>query len=136
MKTLKTKTEKRKARDAFKRFIRIRDCLKATGTIIGGECYTCSRRLPFEKLEAGHFIQGSHDSVYFDERNCHTQCKKCNRFMHANLLPYTLRMIQDYGKKAIEELRQKDRELSDMKAFDFHVIYEKYKAKLERYETQ
>ena len=124
MKQLNRKTEKEKARKAFKRFIRLRDA-KGRGYIA---CYTCGAVHFFVETHAGHFCQGSHDSVYFDERNCHGQCVKCNLFLHGNLTQYTLRMIDEYGEEVVKELLERNKQTVHMKAPDFHEIYLKYKA--------
>lgn len=41
----------------------------------------------------------------WDERNCHGQCRACNRFQHGSLLEYRDYMDQEYGEEVIEELR-------------------------------
>lgn len=123
VKKLNRKTEKRKARDAFKLFIRLRDCEGKKGA----DCYTCKKWFEFAELDAGHFIQGSHESTYFIEENCHAQCTYCNRYLHGNLVKYTLHMIADYGEEFVRELQYTDRTPKQMKAQDFHDIYEKYK---------
>lgn len=61
-----------------------------------------------KKMDAGHFIQGRHNSVLFDERNVHAQCQRCNRFLHGNLVPYYEYMLSRYGAKIIEELKTND----------------------------
>lgn len=128
MKKLNRKTEKEKARKAFKRFIRLRDQMMTSG--IGYiACYTCDALHEFSLTDAGHYMQGSHDSVYFDERNCHGQCKKCNLWLHGNLTEYTLKMIAEYGEDTVNELRELNKKTVKMTAEDFHEIYLTYSQK-------
>ena len=134
MKKLNRKTEKEKARKAFKRFIRLRDEQMTSG--MGYiSCYTCGALHEFALTDAGHFCQGSHDSTYFDERNCHAQCKKCNLWLHGNLIEYTVNMIAEYGNDVVEELRELNKKTVKLKAEDFHEIYLKYKQKCEELES-
>lgn len=92
------KTPKKKAWDAFSRYIRTRDCLKSTGDRNRGACVTCGRVFDFKKLQAGHFIPGRVNSILFDEQCVHAQCltKESN-----------LRMFNG-GYKSIEKIEVGD----------------------------
>lgn len=125
-KKMNRKTEKEKARKAFRMFIRLRDCPDGLGA-----CFTCGKAKKISDGQAGHFCQGSHDSTYFIEYACHFQCVKCNMYLSANLTPYTLKMIDIYGRSCVEELDRLNHTTVDLKADDFHEIYLKYKKKCE-----
>jgi hypothetical protein len=60
--------------EVFSQFIRLRDCLKTTGGLENGFCYTCGRLYPFKSLQAGHWIPGRGGGNVLDERGCHAQC--------------------------------------------------------------
>ena len=67
----KTDTKPRKEKlkgqvwDLFSKYVRLRDCLETTGSIKRGKCFTCSKELPFNELQAGHFISGRHNANLF-----------------------------------------------------------------------
>lgn len=110
---------KKIAWDAFSKFIRLRDDLNG--------CFTCPARKPWKQMQAGHFIPGRHNSVLFDERNCHSQCPSCNVFLHGNMIEYYPRMLEKYGQKVIDELRLRDkREIVQLKIYELLLIAEKY----------
>ena len=117
-------SEKKKTWTAFSRFIRLRDCLRTTGTIYEGLCVTCLRRFHFKKLQAGHFVPSRCNSILFHEKNCHAQCCGCNVYQHGNLIPYGIWMAETYGNDLVLDLlrlKHEDRkfrrqELEDMRA--------------------
>jgi len=124
---------KAKAWSAFSIFIRTRDAFKTTGTLDKALCVTCERRYPIKKiggLQAGHFIQGRHPSVLFDERNCHAQCYGCNVMKKGNMVKYYKFMLKNYGQEVIDELELLDTKLTFLSAGDYLDIYETYKFKL------
>ncbi len=96
---------RRKAEKTFKNYIRRRDCANSVGKD-WCKCYTCLKDCVLDQsLHAGHFLHGAaHYSVYFDERNCHSQCVQCNTFNHGNLGAYAIRLLKDYGSNFVEEL--------------------------------
>jgi len=99
----------------FSQYIRLRDCIKTTGTIWKGVCRTCGRTYRFEKLQAGHFIPGRTRAILFDERCVHIQCYRCNRIIKEVWPPYYRFMQKVYGQDVIEELVDlwgQDRELT------------------------
>lgn len=65
-------------------------------------CYTCLESHPWQELQAGHFIHGKLD---FDEMNIHPQCVRCNNYLSGNLGAYALRLVDEYGREAVEALR-------------------------------
>lgn len=109
----------------FSKYIRYRDCLKTTGTLYEGKCYTCGKLYSFSTLQAGHFIPGRHNSILFDERGVHIQCFYCNIQLRGNPRAYDKMMKNEYGQKVIDELDElntKEKkylssELEDLKIF-------------------
>ena len=135
VKKLTLSKAKAKAWPAFSIYIRTRDALKTTGTLDEALCVTCDRRYPIKKvggLQAGHFIQGRHPSVLFDERNCHAQCYGCNVMKKGNMVKYYKFMLKEYGQEAIDELELLDTKLTFLSAADYLDICETYKEKLEK----
>lgn len=135
VKHLKLSTEKNKANTIFSRYIRTRDANKCDG--INLICITCQRSYPafgtkeINGAQAGHFIQGRHSAVLYDERNAHGQCYNCNINLKGNFLKYYRRMEDLYGESVIAELEYLDTTDPHYKAIDYVDIQEKFKKKLE-----
>lgn len=136
-KVSKTKLKK-EAWASFSRYIRARDCLKTTGSLEGGLCFSCGAYTEYRHLHAGHFIPGRHYSVLFDERQVRGQCFVCNIRRNGNWTGFYKHMVEIYGEAVIREMidvaeqvvQVKDFQLIELKAeYD-----EKYKALLEERE--
>lgn len=114
------KSQKKKTWDRCSRYIRLRDALEYcrlmnidTGQFARPEdllvqCFTCLIIRPWSGVDAGHWISrgsGGASGVYFDERNIHAQCKRCNGFMQGNAQIYGDAILAKYGQEVIDELR-------------------------------
>ena len=87
-----------KTQIAVNKFVRERDKDKG--------CISCSG--PVE--QAGHyFSQGHHSALRFDPTNIHGQCKRCNLFLHGNLINYGQGIIRRYGQEYHDRLINKAR---------------------------
>lgn len=95
----------------FAYYIRLRDCLKTTGTREYGHCITCNKivYLGTKDAQAGHFIPGRHGNNLFDETGCHLQCSYCNKYLSGNQLIYRRKIIEMYGKGYDEVLEERDK---------------------------
>lgn len=122
---------KKKAWEAFSRYIRARDCYLTTNTLDKGACITCGKIFDFKDLQAGHAIGGRGNSILFDEDATHAQCKQCNVMKHGDYLTYRDRMVEMYGEKHFEWLRVKAKIAKQYKAFEFDALAHYYQ---ERYE--
>lgn len=84
------------AQVAFNAWIRARDA--------GRLCISCDTVLsslagtPGGGFDAGHYrSRGSAPHLRFDERNCHGQCKKCNRYKSGNAADYRINLVARIG---------------------------------------
>ena len=100
---------KKDAWDWFSKYIRLRDCLKTTGTKEWGTCITCNTRHHFKELQAGHFVSGRGNSVLFQEDGVHAQCMQCNFFKGGNPVAYMIKMIEMYGLPRTEAMQAEKR---------------------------
>ncbi len=89
------KQMKDKAWQSFSRYIRLRDCILTTGTKDEGVCFTCKDRLPINKLQAGHLVDGRTDAVLFDENNVKAQCYACNVAKHGKQGVFLLNRLDE-----------------------------------------
>ena len=109
---MKTKTiskEKKKTWKLFSEYIRKRDCLRTTGLIDYGNCFTCDKTVPWKLLQAGHFIPGRHNAGLFSERGVQAQCYNCNVNLRGATLEYRRRIVVLYGEGADEEIEAEAR---------------------------
>ncbi len=97
----------KRAWDAFSLFIRLRDCLKTTGTIDRGKCYTCGRIYHFKDLQAGHFVRGRGGAVLFDELGVKAQDEGCNIFRDGEVLIFRKNLVKEVGEEVVEILESK-----------------------------
>jgi len=122
---------KKKCWNQFSKYIRLRDCLKTTGSPDYGKCITCGRLVGITRADAGHFISRRFSSTLFDERNVHLQCKQCNGF-GGNLLEYRRQIIRLYGEGADIELEDKATEIKKLTEIDLTNMEKYYKIETEK----
>lgn len=139
-KVLREKKERLKTRSdwikevqiVFNRFTRLRD--------INDGCISCGIRYDNSSLgiggtfDAGHYLsRGSHPHLRFDERNCHAQCKRCNRYLSSNHASYRDGLIARIGLMEVEALERdktpRHYTIDDLKALKAH-----YKEKIKELE--
>ena len=126
------KTIKRKAWSAFGKYIRLRDCLKTTGTLTHGKCITCGKLLGIGFCDAGHFVSRRYNSTLFDERNCHVQCRYCNRYLDGNLLEYRRQIINLYGEGSDIALENKAKKIKKYSPQDLTELERYYNIEVEK----
>lgn len=90
----------------FSAYVRMRDCLEATGTLDNGICCTCGKSYPIKKLQAGHFIPGRMDSILFEPTCVHAQCYRCNMRRQGEWVKYYRFMQKKYGQAQIDRLME------------------------------
>jgi uncharacterized protein YabN with tetrapyrrole methylase and pyrophosphatase domain len=98
-KTRKSKSPQRKLFDrAWKltsEYVRKRD---------KGQCFTCPVKRDPKEMHAGHFRHGKTAPTYFDLRNVHCQCPKCNTYLSGNRDIYLRNIQKKYGIEVGDEL--------------------------------
>ncbi len=114
----------------FSRFIRLRDCLKTTGTFTQGMCVTCGRTYPMGQLQAGHFIPGRTDAVLFDERGVHAQCYRCNCRLQGMWHKYYRFMQEEYGQEVIEEMIDQAEDKTKLHKDELYRLHDYYELRI------
>jgi len=78
----------------FSLYIRLRD------TMPNGycRCISCGNLKPFAEIDCGHYFSRRHMSTRFDERNCHGECRYCNRLDSEHLDNYRDNLIRKIGQ--------------------------------------
>lgn len=118
----------------FSYYIRLRDCIKTTGTRAFGLCITCSRRYHIKVLQAGHFVSGRHNGNLFSERGVHAQCYNCNINLRGATLEYRRKIIEMYGEGADEELEAEARKIMKFTIPELDDMRDHYKQKIKELE--
>ena len=70
-------------------------------------CVTCSKTKHWKEGDAGHFVPGRGNSILFDERGVHFQCKQCNGPKGSNHAKYYEFMLRTYGQETVNQLYAK-----------------------------
>lgn len=95
----KTKTLSKyesEAKKSFQKWIRLRD-----GDL---PCISCNENGK-DIWDGGHFFKAEiFSGLIFDIRNCHKQCRKCNRFLGGNEIQYRMGLVNRFGKELVEQL--------------------------------
>ena len=77
------------AKTSFQKWVRMRDSHMP--------CISCGVK-ETDLFDGGHYFKAElFSGLIFDERNCHKQCRKCNRFLNGNELQYRAGLIKRYG---------------------------------------
>lgn len=130
---------KKKLWKLFSQFIRLRDCLKTTGSPTKGRCYTCDRVYDFKELQAGHFIPGRTNSVLFDEIGVRVQCYSCNMYRGGEQLLFRRKLVKEIGEEKVEFLENKRFQTKQYRLGELLAMYDYYKQEIEnmrrRYES-
>jgi len=125
------KGAKGKAWKAFSDYIRLRDCLKTTGSPAVCICVTCKKPTPYARIQAGHAIAGRNNSILLHPDIVHGQCSGCNGF-GGNYASYSIWMIKEYGLPMWEEYERLSKQTLPMKEYQWREEAEKWKKELEK----
>lgn len=110
------------------RFVRLRDKNKP--------CISCGGDLG-ESFDAGHyFSSGGHKSTTFDLDNIFGQCKRCNRFLHGNLIGYQQGIAERIGTERLFELHKKAHEPHKYSRDELRELIEYFKAEIKKIEKK
>lgn len=121
----------RKADDAFSLFIRTRDSQEYEGRAF--RCISCSRVLPIEQCDCGHYVNRSHMSLRFSESNCHGQCRHCNRFQEGNIQDYRKGLIKKIGEQKVILLEAQKNITNKISNFELELLAKHYKQETKKF---
>lgn len=107
------------AKKSFQKYIRMRDAKQP--------CISCGVENT-ELWDGGHYKKAEiYSGVIFDEKNCHKQCRKCNRFLGGNELNYRTGLIQRYGIEYADQIEEKANQTRNYKFTKEELIAKKLK---------
>lgn len=110
----------------FSQYIRLRDSNEA-GYV---KCISCGKIVFWKESDCGHYVNRSHVSLRFDEKNCNAQCRSCNRFDEGNNIGYTHGLIRKYGSSVIDILLVKKHSVSRLSEAEIKILVNHYKAEV------
>jgi len=85
------------ARKYYQKWIRKRDS--------SHKCISCGS--DSDLVDAGHYFKAEvYSGLIFNEKNCHKQCRKCNRYLNGNEINYRLGLVERYGEDYVKKLEQ------------------------------
>jgi hypothetical protein len=119
---LKTKLDR-----IFSGYVRLRDADERGYC----RCISCNAIHHWKEMDAGHFVNRSHMSTRYDEKNVNAQCRRCNRFDEGNPTGYTRGLIKKYGKGIIEELEIKKHSVSKKTKAEYELLINHYRVEVE-----
>jgi len=128
-KIIKTSTLKNKLDRIFSKYIRLRDRIGKTDCI---KCISCGKLVHWQESDCGHYINRAKMNLRYNEKNCHAQCRKCNRFEEGNMSGYSLGLIRKYGANIIEILESSKNQHHKYTRFDYEALIEHYTREVER----
>ena len=106
----------------FSLYIRLRDAMNGYF-----KCISCGQIKPFAQADNGHYINRQHMNTRFDELNCNSQCRHCNRFMEGNIQNYREGLILKYGETKIILLEAKQGITRKYSDFEYEQLIKYYK---------
>ena len=72
-----------------------------------------------------------YEATRYDEKNCAPQCVSCNTFNQGEQFRFGQWIDKTYGDGTAEKLEQKSKIVCKRKQFDYEMIAQEYKMKLE-----
>jgi hypothetical protein len=125
VKKKKSKTQSRLltlAKEAFNPYIRKRDSEDGYFT-----CISCSKTLPVDKMNAGHYVPVKGSSfLRFHEWNVNGECEGCNCFDEFHLIGYRKNLIEKIGIEAVDWLEQNRRTVKKWSKTELEELIKKY----------
>jgi len=114
----------------FSRYIRLRSADK-NGM---AKCITCGVYKQVKYMDCGHYIKRQDTSTRFNEMNCQTQCKRCNKFQQGNDVEFRKYLVEEYGENAVLLLEAQRHKTTKRGAFEIKAIADYYKQKYKELE--
>ena len=113
----------------FSKFIRLRDS-DDNGTV---RCFCCGKIGHYKDMDCSHFVNRKHLSLRFNEINCQTTCRSCNRFDEGNLPAFAIHLQEIHGTGIIAKLLASKNNYIKLSQFDVDTLEVYYKMKVKEF---
>ena len=110
----------------FSTYIRLRDS-DENGIC---RCFCCGKIGHYKTMDCSHFVNRKHLSLRFNEINCQTTCRACNRFDEGNLPAFAVNLQKKHGFDIIEKLLSSKNQSTRFTQFEIDTLTEFYKQKV------
>lgn len=110
----------------FSKYIRLRDVMP-NGYFM---CISCGQIKHYEQSDCGHFFSRKHMATRFDEDNCNSECKGCNRFSADHLAGYQVNLVRKIGQNRFEKLVWKHKSVKKWCDFELEEMIDYYTKKV------
>ena len=98
-------------------------------------CVTCNKVSHWKDLHCGHFVSRRHKSTRWDEKNVGPQCPGCNIYNQGAGPAFASYLMRKYGHTIVDLLLQKSHQVCRMSKFEYELLINEYKTKLQKYDT-
>jgi len=96
-------------------------------------CVTCGLTKHWKEQQAGHFIpRAQGNALYFEARNIHPQCYRCNINLGGNGAEYYPYMVERYGQGMIDILKEKQQTIVKFSIDDYNEMAKHFKSEFNR----
>ena len=127
----KTKKPVDKTWSSFSKYIRLRDCLKTTGTNTILKCCSCPRICNLKNSDAWHFISRTYLIHKYNLINVNGQCITCNRFQQGQWTAYFDFLVSFFWRFQVDNLIETKNQLCFEKERD-HLYWNSLRKLLEK----
>ena len=130
-KTMK-KSLKEKLDRVFSLYIRLRDT-DENGYF---RCPTCGRIKTFKDADCSHYWSRTHTSTRFDEDNCVTECRYCNRFDSSHLDGLGKFLVKKLGQQRFDLLNWKHNQPKKYSESEYALLIQFYQKEIIKLKKQ
>lgn len=117
-------------------YIRLRDCLKTTGTIDLGKCFTCGKYIQNGTVncQAGHWKGRNNHATIFDEDNLRIQCDVCNDWHRGNGMrpAFEKNLREEIGDERVDRIDFLSRTAKQFTIDELKEVRDEYKRKYDK----
>jgi hypothetical protein len=99
-------------------------------------CFTCDAVKPIAEMDCGHFVSRQHKSTRWMEKNCHPQCRFCNRYNEGRKDVYAVRLIEKYGPNILLELQEEKNKIAHINPAELQELIKRYQEKTKEFQTE
>ena len=94
-------------------------------------CVSCGAKMPWQRIQAGHYVRRQHLATRWDEKNCWPQCFACNVWRRGNYAAYSAWLIKTKGADFPRILVDLASKPSSLKRSDLEELLNHYKKQLD-----
>jgi hypothetical protein len=98
------KTQEAATWKAFSKYIRTRDCIRTTGTLSRGVCFSCGNEYDLSEAQAGHVISRAFNAALYNPAVVYFECRRCNLWLEGAHVAGFFYMEELYGYSVAKQM--------------------------------